>query len=216
MSQAPGTLLSIALCLIACARAASAESGAPASPPAADKQASAIGCLPDGSGFFRAKLWGAIRAELSWNNADLECSGASRPAGGIRMRFSRAFSDPASDAAGGRSQRLAFVFGIAGLREGLPGKDLPVNITVIREGAGQFFGTQGDAKCRIDSAQQEAIAGIPRRNRSYRVVARGFCTQPAHEVRGEAVLHITRFDFAGRVDFSAEDDAPDQPTLARK
>jgi hypothetical protein len=36
---------------------------------------------------------------------------------------------------------------------------------------------------------------------------RGFCTQPAHAVRGNGDLLVTRFDFAGRVNYQVEDDA---------
>jgi hypothetical protein len=166
---------------------------------------SAQPCLAEGSGFLRARLSGAIRAELAWQDAGLECSGATRPGGGVRLRFSHDFGD--------KDQQLVLVFGIGRLREGEPARNLPVNVTIIRQGAGQFFGTQGDDSCTIDELRQEAIAGIPQRNRSYRVIARGFCMKPAPAVRGDGAVLMTRFDFAGRVDFSEEDNEPD--TLAR-
>jgi len=163
--------------------------------------------LPEGGGFLRARLTGAIKAELNWSNHDTECSGATRPSGGVRMRLSHAF--------GKEEQRLVLVFGIPGLREGVDARELPVNITLIREGAGQFFGTRGDDKCLIDRLHQEALAGIPKRNRRYRITASGFCTQPARAVVGEGFILITRFDFAGRVDYSEEDRTPDDRTLAQ-
>ena len=123
------------------------------------------------------------------------------------MRFGHAFAK--------EGQRLVLVFGIPGLREGKDARLLPVNVTVIREGAGEFFGTQGDDKCTIDSLRQEAIAGIPLRNRRYRVIASGFCTQPARALTGEGSILITRFDFAGRVDYSEQDRAPDDLIVAR-
>ena len=61
---------------------------------------------------------------------------------------------------------------------------------------------------------QEPLAGIPLRNRSYRVIARGFCIKPLPAVRNAGVLHITRFDFAGRIDFSEEDKQPEDLTVA--
>jgi len=166
---------------------------------------SAKTCLDDGKGFLRARLSGAIRAELSWSGVTLECSGATRPGGGVRMRFSHPFGD--------KGEQLVLVFGIGKLREGEPARNLAVNLTVIRQGAGEFFGTQGDDSCTIDDLRQEALAGIPRRNRSYRVIARGFCIKPAPAVRGDGTVLMTRFDFAGRVDFSEEDPRPDS-TLA--
>jgi hypothetical protein len=132
--------------------------------------------------------------------------------GGIRMRFT---------AANAKGEKLVLVFGIATLREGKLARALPVNVTVIREGAGEFYGTQGDDKCMLDEVTQQPIVGIPHRSRSYRIVARGFCTEPARAIRGKGVVLISRFDFAGRVDFDSEDKVPDEPhsdvsTMAKK
>ena len=38
---------------------------------------------------------------------------------------------------------------------------------------------------------------------SYRIEARGFCTQPAHAVRGEGDLLVSTFEFAGPVAYEA-------------
>jgi hypothetical protein len=169
---------------------------------------STVECLPEGGGFLRARITGVIDSELDWRNTDTECGGATRPSGGVRVRFGHAF--------GTEGQRLVFVFGIPGLREGKDATQLPVNITVIREGAGEFFGTQGDDKCTIETLRQEAIAGIPLRNRRYRVIASGFCMQPARALTGEGSILITRFDFAGRVDYSEQDRTPDDLIVARE
>ena len=158
---------------------------------------SVAACLPDGHGYLRARLSGAVKAELVWGNDDTECTGAVRPDGGIRVRFSR------NDGTDG--SRLVLLFGIAGLREGQSARALPVNVTVIREGKGEFYSTQGDNKCTLDEVKQEPLVGIPHRARSYRIIARGFCTHPARAVRGEGVILLSRFDYAGRVDFDAED-----------
>jgi hypothetical protein len=200
----------VALCgmLGVFARDARADTGATTEQKAeTPPTASATQCLAEGGGFLRARLTGAIKAELDWRNDDTECSGATRPSGGVRMRFSHAFGD--------KGQRLVLVFGIPGLIEGVNARELSVNLTVILEGAGQFYGTRGDDKCTIDGLQQEAIAGIPLRNRRYRIVARGFCTQPARAVAGDGAILVSRFDFAGRVDYSEEDPTPDN-TLATR
>jgi len=171
-----------------------ASNGAKPAPPAL--------CLPDGKGYLRARLSGVVKAELDWGNDGMECTGAVRPDGGIRVRFSR--NDPTAE--GGR---LVLLFGIAGLREGKAAKALPVNVTVIREGKGEFYSTQGDNKCTLDEVKQEPLVGIPHRSRSYRIVARGFCTNPARAVRGDGVILLSRFDYVGRVDFDSADDEPD-------
>jgi hypothetical protein len=163
-------------------------------------------CMMEGGGFLRAKLSGSMKSELNWGNDDTECSGATRPNGGVRMRFAHAF--------GNEGQRLTLVFGIPGLQEGVDARALPVNLTIIREGAGEFYGTRGDDKCTIDKLHQEAIAGIPLRNRRYRIIASGFCTKPARAIAGNGSVLVTRFDFSGRVDYSEEDKGPEERTLA--
>lgn len=167
-------------------------------------------CLPGGDGYLKARLTGALNAELNWGNEGTECTGAVRPTdGGIRVRFTSATPE---------TGKLVIVFGIAKLREGQSAKAVPVNVTVIREGAGEFYGTQGDDKCMLDDVKQTPIVGIPHRTRSYRIVARGFCTEPARAIRGKGAVLISRFDYAGRVDFDESDDGaePEQiDTMAR-
>jgi hypothetical protein len=148
-----------------------------------------------------------MNTELNWGNEGTECTGAVRPTdGGIRMRFSR------PDGQG----KLVLVFGIAQLAEGKSAHNLPVNVTLIREGAGEFFSTQGDDKCTLDLVTQDAIVGIPHRARSYRVTARGFCTEPARAVRGKGSVMLSRFDYSGRVDFGTEDKQTDDVLTAGK
>lgn len=186
--------------LLICLLAAAWTCKVHAQEPVADSKQSAAPtgtaqCLPGGNGYLRARLSGAVRAELQWGNAGTECTGAVRPTdGGIRMRFTRA-DEPAG--------RLVLVFGIATLAEGRAARNVPVNVTLIREGQAAFYSTQGDDKCTLDQVSQEPIAGIPRKLRSYRIVARGFCTQPARAVRGEGAVMVSRFDLAGRVDFAS-------------
>ena len=163
-------------------------------------------CVPSGDGFLRARLKGSIQAELDWLDADTDCSGDVRPGSGIRMRFSHAF--------GPSPQRLVLVFGIPGLREGAPAKALPVNVTIIREGAGEFYGTRGDDKCTIDQLTQQPIVDKSGATRRYRIIARGFCTQPARAVTGNGSIYISRFDFLGWVNFTDEEGESDVPVVA--
>lgn len=191
--------------LRACTAAAWCILGGLSSVYAEETPSLAGGCLPTGDGYLRARLAGALNAELHWDEAEIDCSGAVRPAdGGVRMRFS------GPEPAGGK---LVLVFGIAALREGRDARLTPVNVTLMREGKGEFYSTLGDDKCMLDEIRQQPLVGIPRRTRSYRVVARGACTEPARAVRGEGVILLSRFDFAGRVDFEANDAAEDDPLL---
>jgi hypothetical protein len=165
-------------------------------------------CLPAGNAYLRARLTGVVKTELAWGNEGLDCTGAVRPTdGGIRIRFAGTL--------GKDKERLVLVFGIAGLREGRAAKSLPMNLTVIREGTGQFYSTRGDDKCTLDSVTQQALVGIPHRSRSYRIVARGFCTDPARAVNGDGVILISRFDFAGRVDYEGEEQSEHDTAVAR-
>ncbi len=184
--------LLIALCM-SCVFAAEPEPTAPKSP---------TQCLPSGDGYLKAGLSGSIAAELDWKNAGLECVGAIRPTdGGIRMRFSRADAQ--------ENEKIVLVFGIAQLAEGAAARTVPVNLTVIREGRGEFYSTQGTDKCMLDDVRQTPLVGIPFKSRSYRIVARGYCTEPARAVRGNGAVLLSRFDFSGRVDFGTEETEDD-------
>jgi len=159
--------------------------------------ATAQRCINEGGGFLRARLSGAINMDLSWSNDGMSCAGSLRPgASGLRLQFSR------PRVLGENS--LVLVFGIPNLAEGQSARAVPVNVTLIREGTGEFYGTQGEGKCTLDDLRQEPIAGIPLKSRAYRVVARGFCMQPARAVSGNGLVLMSRFDFAGRIDIPTE------------
>lgn len=189
--------LCVSLCLCAAPLAEAAESNAPVTPAAAAPRA---GCLATGNGFLRARIRGALNLDIDWKNADLECDGSERPNGhGIRLSFAGPLR------AGGRRMRM--VFGVATAAEGAAGRALPTNLTVIFEGEQRLYTTRGDDRCTVDQLQEERVGALGASVRSYRVVARGFCVLPANALgRAEHIL-VTRFDFAGRVDF-------DSPTSA--
>ncbi|MGD9842120.1 MAG: hypothetical protein AB7F79_02670 [Steroidobacteraceae bacterium] len=164
-----------------------------------------VQCLPDNKAFLRARLNGSINSELSWNGTELSCTGSVRPdKGGLRLRFSN--SDQHSE------HKLVLLFGITGLKEGSDGKALPTNLTIMVENDGEFYATQGDNKCTVDTVQQVPLLGIPLRQRAYQVTARGFCTQPARALNGDGAVLVSRFDFAGRVDFDSDESTNSQPT----
>jgi hypothetical protein len=167
------------------------------SPPATPVAAA---CLPSGDGYLRTRLSGSIEAVIDWPNAGTRCEGEERPGHeGLSLSFRR---DP------GSAPDLLFVFGMSGAREGQAGHGLGVNLTVILQGTARVYGTLGESRCTVDSLTQTRMktedradgASTPRR---YRIEARGFCTQPAHAVRGDGSVLMSTFDFAGAVSFDS-------------
>jgi hypothetical protein len=149
-------------------------------------------CRPSDEGFLRARLQGAIDAELDWSNGVPQCLGAERPDGdGVRLLFK-------GPAAAGSS--LLILIGAGPLEPGESRRNVPANLTVIREGQGEFFATQGDDKCALDEVAQQRLDGTPRR---YRLTARGYCTQPARSLNGTDSVLVPRFDVAAIVEFEA-------------
>jgi len=137
-------------------------------------------------------LQGSINRELSWTSPTLECTGSVRPEGdGIRLRFNPV---PASE------NPLTILFGISKLHPGESGTALPVNVTVIVEGQGQFFATQNENKCTLDEVKQSLLTVASSQDHAYQVTARGFCTQPARALNGDGSILISWFDFSGRLD----------------
>jgi hypothetical protein len=164
--------------------------------PAVGRPAAAVKCLATGNGYLKARIAGAVDAKIDWPNSGTRCQGEtkSQPPG-IRLSFERA---------AGSNPNLLFVFGLTGVREGQPAHDTGVNLTVILQGTDRIYGTLGDSRCTVDSLTQKP-AGTPR---SYRVEARGFCTQPAHAVRGDGDVLVSTFDFAGLVSYADNGSVP--------
>ena len=143
-------------------------------------------CVPGGQGFLRARLRGAIDADLDWQDGDMHCEGGPRPDGrGLRLSIVGPLQ--------GSGRMLRFVFGIdTGSPEGRE-SNAATNLTLIVEGAQRLYATLGDDKCTIDSLQRSDIGtGSPARQR---VVARGFCTGPAATLDGSDRVLVERFDF---------------------
>lgn len=160
-------------------------------------------CTTGGNGYLKARVAGTIATEIDWPNSGTVCTGEARPRGGVRLSFKNKT---------GNGESLLIVFGIPGAREGLAARALPANLTVVREGAAQFFSTQGDDKCTIDDLKQEPLRGAPHKERTYRIVVRGFCSEPARAVHGQGAVLVSRFDFASELHFSDEEES--QPAAA--
>jgi hypothetical protein len=158
-------------------------------PAGAPVSAGAASCLPSGDGYLHAHLAGAIETTVDWPNSGTQCEGEPRDkASGVRLSFHRAN--------GGKTD-LLFVFGVTGVREGKPAHEAGANLTIIVQGTTHIYGTLGDSRCTVDSLTQRRLD----KPRSYRIEARGFCTQPAHAVRGEGEVLVSTFEFAGPVTY---------------
>jgi hypothetical protein len=150
------------------------------------------GCLSSGDGYLRAKLGGAVEAQLDWPNSGTQCQGESRGSPpGVRLSFRREQSNP----------DLLLVFGLTGVQPGQSGREVAANVTVFVQGTSQVYGTLGDSRCTVDRLEQRPLPTAG----TYRIEARGFCTQPAHAVRGSGDVLISTFEFAGPVMFPTDD-----------
>lgn len=141
---------------------------------------------------------GAVEAHIDWRNKGLRCEGEARETPrGVRLSFQHPGSNP----------DLLFVFGLTGVREGLAAHEVATNLTVIVQGTDRIYGTLGDSRCTVDSLSQRRLGN----GKNYRLEARGFCTQPAHAVRGEGAVLVSTFEFAGVVNYEISGDASAQP-----
>jgi hypothetical protein len=171
---------------------AAASSIDAAAPPGAPVKSSAVACLASGDGYLRAKMGGAVDARLDWPNSGTRCEGEFREhPPGVRLSFQRA---------AGAVPNLLLVFGLTGVKEGVSAREVKANLTIIVQGTSHIFGTLGDSRCTIDTLTQRPLEAA----RSYRLEARGFCTQPAHAVRGKGDVLVSTFEFAGPVYYGAQ------------
>lgn len=145
-------------------------------------------CLSTGDGYLRATVAGAVEARIDWPNSGTHCDGESRDSPpGVRLSFHRDGAKP----------DLLLVFGLSGVNRGEPAHQVGANLTIFVQGTSGVFGTLGDSRCTIDTLSQTPL---PRQG-TYRVEARGFCTQPAHAVRGNGDVLVSTFEFAGPVTY---------------
>jgi hypothetical protein len=186
--------LAAASALITSAPAPTAAAPPSSAAPAPPQASTPARCLESGDGYLRAHLAGAIEAHIDWPNRGTRCEGESREGPtGVRLSFHRS---PAG------KPDLLFVFGISGVHEGRPAQAAGTNLTLIVQGTDHIYGTLGDSRCTVDSLDQRRVG----HGKSYRVEARGFCTQPAHAVRGEGDVLVSTFEFAGLVNYEPPKD----------
>ena len=175
--------LPLLLATTSCGRAEPAKGVQPAGDPSPL-------CVPSDRGYLRARLQGSIDADLDWSTGKPQCRGGLRPSGdGVRLLYK-------GDSADGGS--LLIVLGAGPLRAGENARNVPVNLTLVREGAGEFYATQGDDKCTLDEVRQEPLADHAGQ---YLLTGRGYCLQPARAVGGTGSVLMSRFDVEAIVDY---------------
>jgi hypothetical protein len=160
-----------------------AESKSDAAAGSGFEAASAL-CRAADKGSIRARLQGVIDTEIDWAAPGVrQCLGGPRPGGdGVRLVYKgNAGNEP-----------LLLIVGIALARSADSGRNVPASVTIVREGAGEFYATQGDDKCALDEVRQEPVAGTAG---LYLLTGRGYCTQPARAVpSGTGAVLVSRFD----------------------
>jgi hypothetical protein len=199
----PWVLLACSLAT-ACGRAADQAGPAGAPPPSPSALSPPTLCAAAATGSLHARLSGAIEAEIDWNeHGEPQCRGSVRPAGdGLRLVYRGTVPDVGP---------VLIVLGAGPLRPGESARNVPVNLTLVREGSGEFFATQGDDKCAFDELKQTPANGSAT---AYRVEGRGYCTQPARAVGGDRAVLVSRFDVTALVD-ELEKDAEPTPADSR-
>ena len=182
--RSPLGALLVALSATACGHAG--EKAAP-QPALADPAS----CVAAEEGALRARLQGEIDVEIDWGTGTAQCRGGVRPQGdGVRLLY-----QGTTEATG----PLLVVFGLAPLRPGESARNVPVNLTLVREGTGQFYATRGHDKCAFDEVRQTPVDDAPN---LYRLEGRGYCTQPARALAGDGAVLVSRFDVMAIVDAS--------------
>ena len=192
-------LLAALAAVLGCGAASASQPDAPpATPPAASlPPAEDVLCVPAEAGSLRARLKGAIEADLDWRAPQPQCRGSVRPQGdGLRLVYRGTVPG---------SGTLLIVLGAGPLRPGESARHVPVNLTLVREGTGEFYATRGDDKCAFDEVRQSP-AGAARG--LYRLEGRGYCTQPARTVDGERAVLLSTFDVTAIVDAAGQPQAP--------
>lgn len=156
------------------------------------------GCIAGGGGALQAQLRGALTADLDWSNDRMLCEGGARPDGkGLRVTL----AGPLPGAGAGEApapRQLRFIFGID-YQDQAAGRAqaLPTNVTVILEGEGRMFATRGSDRCAVETLERLPLAAEG--GRYERVHVRGYCTEPAADLGGDARLLVPTFEFTGRV-----------------
>lgn len=159
--------------------------------PPAEEAKPVAGCIP--SGFFKARLYGEIGANLDWSSVDLECKGMPRPDGaGARLRFAGRDLDG--------ERQLAFIVALPDLDRDSAGRELASLVTLIEEGSGRFFSTASASNCVTEVS---AMTALDESGDRFAVSGALYCVSPLGEVNGASSVLIPELRFTGQIDWSS-------------
>ena len=180
---------SLALSFVAIVLAGCAEDPPPPAPaePAPEAVASTCG----EAGYLRARLSGALSAELDWPDTALRCESMRRPDDrGVRMRF----------AGNVGNERLTIIIAIPELGAGDTGAEFDSVVTITVDGSGRFFSTPNLGACWTDIEENSAIG----RDDVRHIVAGSLtCVGPLGEFNGDAYVDVRDLTFSGIADWDA-------------
>lgn len=148
-----------------------------------DARVESEGCLPDGSGYARVVLSGAVEYSIEWHNDDMECGGH-----GNTLQFGGV---PA-----GAGSQVDLMFKIQ-VEEGATGTDLLAMVGITDRASQRSFQTSEGSGCTADVTEQSLIDENPAFRR-YRLAANGRCSKPSVQYSpgpGAGVSEITVGDF---------------------
>jgi len=138
-------------------------------------------------GDLQVSYRGAFDARLG-PPARQSCDGGPRPDGdGLRVAY--------RSSAIGSDDQILTILAIPGILRGETGTELPLNVTVVREGKGEFFGARGPGRCTVDIATHEP-AGDPD---LWRLAGEGRCQDALEAVAREGEITVSAFEFSAVV-----------------
>jgi hypothetical protein len=153
-------------------------------------------CLPGGGGRLVMEITGAFEAGIDWGNAGTHCEGGPRPRGdALRLMFSR------------EDDGLLVVIGITGLGRDVASGELPANLTIVRQGLGEFYGSLGADACRVTVDVNETVPALAD---AWRVSGRGWCERPIEAIARDGEVVVGPFEFTGMAIWPDEDDLPEE------
>lgn len=181
-----GLVLSLGALLVRGAPPAAPQpSGAPAAAVAEDLQP----CILDRAGYIHGRLYGAIEMNIDWTGRALACGGMSRPdKKGVRL----VFASPVQD----RNKRRIIVVGIDRTVDELKGDESAVNLTIIDEKSGRFFGTRGSERCWTQVSDVKKLSSAPG---TYRVDGDMYCAGSIPSLSDKASVTLSDFHYSGRL-----------------
>lgn len=141
-------------------------------------------CVASGGGRLQMQITGAFEADIDWHNDGTVCDGMPRPRGdALRLMFSR------------DDEGLLIVLGITGLERGATADGLLANLTLVRQGVGEFYGTLGANACLVEVSENRLEPG---ETELYRISGQGRCEHPVGAIGRPGEIRVTPFSFTGR------------------